>query len=190
MSLSKEQRAAHIASGLCNCCSSKGCSASSPQFARPGKRSCTGCAKLRKKQIRARRSKLKIRHQCVCGDVRRKGYSNCVECAKAEAVKREQKAQELREKGICPRCCKRPVCERPPRKTKRKRPVGPRAAQFDSPKMTECEKCRFRRLEAARLKRAKQLRQATTLEEIMRATPSRKPSHGSRARCLGTRAAA
>lgn len=177
MSLTKEQRAANIASGLCNCCTSKGCSATHPQPARPGKRSCAECADARKKQVRKQRGRLKRMRRCACGEPRRVGFVNCAECAKAEAVKREQKMAELRMNGICPRCCKRPVCQRPPRKRRKREghPVGPRAAQFNAPTMTECAECRVRRLEHARMRRQERKNAPRTLEEIARMKPVRKP---------------
>lgn len=174
MSLTKEQRAAHISVGLCNCCTSKGCSATKPRAARPGKRSCKECAMQRKKQIRLRRGKMKFARRCACGEIRRVGYANCAECAKAEAVKREQRVAELREKGICLRCCTRPVCPRPPRKTKRKRASGPRVARFNATTMSECAECRERRITNVRAKKEERARAPKTLQEVIDRSPLRK----------------
>jgi hypothetical protein len=94
-----------------------------------------------------------------------------------EAVKREQRMAELREKGICPRCCERPVCARPPRKYPKKQregcPAGPRSARFDGPTMTECAECRDRRLKRSRVKREERKNTPRTLEAIAALKPPR-----------------
>jgi hypothetical protein len=149
--MTKEQRAALDAVGMCTRCTSKGCTEKKPMPARPGRRSCTGCAADHVRRTKRARGTLMRAKRCACGEIRRRERRTCVECAEVAALKHRETINDLVARGVCVTCRKRPACERAPRrgpKQKRaNRSDGAHAAAYDRPLQTKCSECVKRRIE-------------------------------------------
>lgn len=98
--MTKEQREALIAAGLCTTCRKP---------AAPGRTMCRRHLDMKAAQAAAKRNRRRAQGKCVfCGDQATSGHSKCSWCMAKHNEGNRQRAGDRRSRGDCPKCGRRP----------------------------------------------------------------------------------